>query len=72
MDDQEKVCKGCGKSKPLDQFNKNASCKFGRDPFCKPCQSERNKDPKVRNQPNRLKRWADGQLDSLKLDGRDY
>jgi hypothetical protein len=34
-----RVCKTCGKEKPLIQFHKHRGCKDGRDPNCSTCRS---------------------------------
>jgi hypothetical protein len=32
-----KVCSGCGRDKPLEDFNKNPRGKFGRRSDCREC-----------------------------------
>lgn len=39
----DRVCIDCGHRKPLIQFNKDKTKRFGRRYYCKDCQSERGK-----------------------------
>ena len=40
---QTKVCKCCGKEKPLSEFYESRTCKDGREPSCIECRKERKK-----------------------------
>ncbi len=39
----EKKCTGCGETKPLEEYHKHKTCKYGRDSKCKVCRKAYNK-----------------------------
>ena len=47
-DIKSKVCSKCNKDKPLEEYNKNKTGRFGRLSFCKACKSEYDKRPDQR------------------------
>lgn len=59
---ETKVCKKCGKEKPLSEYNVNKKAKDGLQSYCKECQSEyfkANADKiRERNKQRRAKKKA--------------
>lgn len=39
---ETKVCKGCGRELPLNEFAANIRAKDGRQPYCRDCMHERH------------------------------
>ena len=35
----EKTCTGCGETKPLEEYHKHKTCKYGRRAKCKLCKN---------------------------------
>lgn len=57
-----KLCRGCGLSKALTEFQRNRASRDGRQSLCKPCNTDRlrayrREKPEVANRA--AKRWAD-------------
>jgi hypothetical protein len=67
-----KKCTKCKQEKPLVEFHKESKKKRGVSSHCKECRSKQRKTNEARNQPSYMKRWADGIMNGLNLDGRDY
>jgi len=56
MEEITKVCTGCGLDKPLDEFYKLNSGKYGRAAMCKTCRKEYDKNPeKVKARAKQIK-----------------
>ena len=49
-----KVCSMCGEEKPLSEFHKDASSKFGRKSACKECVNPINREAKRRENSKKV------------------
>lgn len=43
MDDITRVCRKCGREKPLEEFAKNKECVLGHSHICKQCKAEQSR-----------------------------
>ena len=68
----KKTCSTCGTPKPLEEFHKNKKSPDKHSARCKSCTAKKAKSVETRNQPNRLKSWADGAMSRLGLNDADY
>lgn len=53
-----KICRKCGKSLPLDQFNKNKACRDGLQSYCRACMAEAGREyyARIRQIPKAMDR----------------
>ena len=73
---RSKKCGMCKVEKPLEEFYNNKAHSDGKHNYCKQCHSEyvkqRAKTPEGKNQPSKLKGWAEGMMSRLHLTDNDY
>ncbi|SFJ43876.1 hypothetical protein SAMN04487936_102174 [Halobacillus dabanensis] len=53
----EKKCRKCSEVKGLEEFHKNKLGRQGRQPRCKPCQSEYDAEYRSKN-PKKVREWS--------------
>lgn len=55
----EKLCSACGQTKPLEQFHRQPSGKYGRHSYCADCACEKQRESRVRNYtPEQKRKWT--------------
>jgi hypothetical protein len=57
-DVDEKLCKKCGQTKPIDEFYRDAGAADGRQYWCRPCMSVAVRRSRDRNRERNLARRA--------------
>lgn len=53
---KSRICTKCGKEKPLEEFSRNKSGKYGRRAFCKECEHRIQNSPEKLARRNELRR----------------
>lgn len=70
-----KICRDCGKDKPLTEFSREKKTKDGLKSYCKSCMSERSKAYNRKNREKRLaysKQYHEDNREALKLKSRQH